>query len=375
MTDHIDRDAPGFEPPPYPYDRLDAFLKIAASHDGGVVDLSVGTPCDAPPVAVIEALAGSGSERGYPASIGSEALRRSIARWMGRRFGLDVPVSRIAACIGTKEFVATTPQYMKLRRPNRDTVLYPAVAYPTYEMGATLAGLRAVPVSMTPDGRLDLASISADDTARALMLWSNSPSNPTGMLDDLAAVAAWGRAHNVPVFSDECYTEFTWSTSPQTILQHGLDGVVAVHSLSKRSNLAGVRVGFYAGDAEIVEYLKEIRKHAGFMVPGPAQAAGVAALDDDEHVRIQRDRYLSRLELTARVLSRWSGIEIGMPDGGFYLWFDADDAWSFTEKLAREGGAIVSPGDFYGAGGSRHVRVAVVQPDDKLALVARRLGR
>ena len=374
MTDRIDRDAPGFEPPPYPYDRLDAVQKIAASHDGGVVDLSVGTPCDAPPAAVIEALAGSGSERGYPASIGSEALRRSIARWMGRRFGLDVPVSRIAACIGTKEFVATTPQYMKLRRPNRDTVLYPAVAYPTYEMGATLAGLRAVPVSMTPDGRLDLASISADDTARALMLWSNSPSNPTGMLDDLAAVAAWGRAHNVPVFSDECYIEFTWSMSPQTILQHGLDGVVAVHSLSKRSNLAGVRVGFYAGDAEIVEYLKEIRKHAGFMVPGPAQAAGVAALDDDEHVRIQRDRYLSRLESTARVLSRWSGVDIGMPDGGFYLWFDADDAWSFTERLAREGGAIVSPGDFYGAGGSRHVRVAVVQPDDKLALVARRLG-
>lgn len=374
MTDRIDRDAPGFEPPPYPYDRLDAVQKIAASHDGGVVDLSVGTPCDAPPPAVIEALAGSGSERGYPASIGSEALRRSIARWMGRRFGLDVPISRIAACIGTKEFVATTPQYMKLRRPNRDTVLYPAVAYPTYEMGAILAGLRAVPVAMTPDGRLDLETITADDAARALMLWSNSPSNPTGMLDDLAAVAAWGRSHGVPVFSDECYTEFTWSTSPQTILQHGLDGVVAVHSLSKRSNLAGLRVGFYAGDADIVEYLKEVRKHAGFMVPGPAQAAGVAALDDDDHVRIQRDRYRSRLESTARMLSRWSGVDIGMPEGGFYLWFDADDAWAFTEKLAREGGAIVSPGDFYGAGGSRHVRVAVVQPDDKLALVARRLN-
>ncbi|MEY2967357.1 MAG: LL-diaminopimelate aminotransferase [Actinomycetota bacterium] len=375
MTDRPDRDAPGFEPPPYPYDRLDAVQKLAAAHDGGVVDLSVGTPCDAPPAAVLDALAGSGSERGYPASIGSEALRRSIARWMGRRFAIDVPVSRIAACIGTKEFVATTPQYMKLRRPNRDTVLYPAVAYPTYEMGAVLAGLRAVPVAMTPNGRLDLASISADDASRALMLWSNSPSNPTGMLDDLASVAAWGRAHNVPVFSDECYTEFTWSTSPQSILQHGLDGVVAVHSLSKRSNLAGLRVGFYAGDDDIVEYLKEVRKHAGFMVPGPAQAAGVAALDDDEHVRVQRDRYRARLESTARTLSRWSGLDIGMPDGGFYLWFDAEDAWSFTEKLAREGGAIVSPGDFYGAGGSRHVRVAVVQPDEKLSLVARRLAR
>ena len=370
----INRDLVGFEPPPYPYDRLDAYQKIAAAHDGGIVDLSIGTPCDPPPRAVIEALSGSGSERGYPASIGSEALRRSIARWMGRRFGVDVPVSRIAACIGTKEFVATTPQYMKLRRPNRDTVLYPAVAYPTYEMGAVLAGLRAVPVGVTADGKLDLASISADDAARALMLWSNSPSNPTGMLDDLAAVAAWGRAHNVPVFSDECYAEFTWATGAQSILQHGLDGVVAVHSLSKRSNLAGVRVGFYAGDAEIVEYLKEVRKHAGFMVPGPAQAAGVAALDDDEHVTAQRDRYRQRLEYMARTLSKWSGIDIGMPDGGFYLWFDANDAWDFTERLAREGGALVSPGDFYGAGGSRNVRVAVVQPDAKLKLVAERLG-
>ena len=370
----INRDLVGFEPPPYPYDRLDAYQKMAAAHEGGIVDLSIGTPCDPPPQAVIDALAGSGSERGYPASIGSEALRRSIARWMGRRFSIDVPLSRIAACIGTKEFVATTPQYMKLRRPNRDTVIYPSVAYPTYEMGAILAGLRPLAVPMNAEGHMDFASISQDDIDRALMLWVNSPSNPTGGLDDLKYAADWGRKNNVPVFSDECYAEFTWSTSPQSILQHGLDGVIAVHSLSKRSNLAGVRVGFYAGDAEIVEYLKEVRKHAGFMVPGPAQAAGVAALDDDEHVAVQRDRYRSRLEYMATTLSKWSGIDIGMPDGGFYLWFDAEDAWDLTERLAREGGALVSPGDFYGTGGSRNVRVAVVQPDAKLRLVAERLG-
>lgn len=368
-----DRDQQGFVPPPYPYDRLDAFAALAREHEGGIVDLSIGTPCDPPPDAVITALSSSNSERGYPASIGSEALRRSIARWMARRFAIDMPTSHIAACIGTKEFVATTPQYMKLRRPNRDTVLYPAVSYPTYEMGATLAGLRAVAIPSNADGTLDLSSISDSDAERALLLWVNSPSNPTGALDDLAVAAAWGRSHGVPVFSDECYTEFTWSGPSQLILQHGIDGVVAVHSLSKRSNLAGVRVGFYAGDAEIVEYLKEVRKHAGFMVPGPAQAAGVAALDDDEHVRIQRDRYLKRLEYMADVLSRWSGIEIPLPSGGFYLWFDAGNAWEFTERLAREGGALVSPGDFYGAGGSRHVRVAVVQPDSALQRVAERL--
>lgn len=369
-----DRDAPGFEPPPYPYDRLDAFQKIATAFDGGVVDLSIGTPCDPPPSSVVEALSASNSERGYPASIGSEALRRSIARWMARRFGVDVPLSRVAACIGTKEFVATTPQYMKLRRPHRDTVIYPAVAYPTYEMGAVLAGLRALPVSMNAEGHMDFSSLSPSDVERALMVWVNSPSNPTGGLDDLRYAAEWGRRHGVPVFSDECYAEFTWTGPSQSILQHGLDGVVAVHSLSKRSNLAGVRVGFYAGDAEIVEYLKEVRKHAGFMVPGPAQAAAVAALDDDAHVALQRDRYRTRLEHMARVLGKWSGVHIDLPAGGFYLWFDAGDAWEFTERLAREGGALVSPGDFYGSGGSRHVRVAVVQPDDKLRLVAERLG-
>ena len=370
----VNRNQVGFEPPPYPYDRLDAYQKMASEFDGGIVDLSIGTPCDPPPQAVIDALAGSGSERGYPASIGSENLRRSIARWMGRRFSIDVPISRIAACIGTKEFVATTPQYMKLRRPGRDTVIYPAVAYPTYEMGATLAGLRALPVPMNAEGHMDFASLSEDDIARALMVWVNSPSNPTGGLDDLKYAANWGRKHDIPVFSDECYAEFTWGTSPQSILQHGLDGVIAVHSLSKRSNLAGVRVGFYSGDAEIVDYLKEVRKHAGFMVPGPAQAAGVAALDDDEHVRVQRERYKSRLEMMAKTLTAWSGIDIALPAGGFYLWFNAGDAWEFTEKLAREGGALVSPGDFYGAGGSHNVRVAVVQPDAKLAMVAKRLG-
>lgn len=369
----INRDLVGFTPPPYPFDRLDAYQKIAASHEGGIVDLSIGTPCDPPPDAVVAALSQSGSERGYPASIGTEALRRSVARWMGRTFAIDVPISRIAACIGTKEFVATTPHYMKLRRPNRDTVIYPAVAYPTYEMGAILAGLRAVAVPMNAEGHMDFASLSQDDIDRALMVWVNSPSNPTGGLDDLKYAANWGRAHNIPIFSDECYTEFTWSTGAQSILQHGLDGVVAVHSLSKRSNLAGVRVGFYAGDADIVEYLKEVRKHAGFMVPGPAQAAGVAALDDDAHVKVQRDRYRTRLESLAQTLSKWSGIDIPLPDGGFYLWFPVDDAWGFTEKLAREGGALVSPGDFYGPAASKFVRVAVVQPDAKLSLVAQRL--
>lgn len=367
-------DPAGFVPPPYPYDRLDRFTPLAAAHEGGVVDLSIGTPCDPPPSAVIAALSSSNSERGYPPSIGTDALRSAVRGWLHRRFGVEASLAQIAACVGTKEFVATTPHYLKLRSPSRDTVLYPAVAYPTYEMGAVLAGCRPVAVPSAPDGSIDLAAIDPADAARALMLWVNSPSNPTGALSDLQAAAAWGRANGVPVFSDECYVEFTWDGPPRTILEAGLDGVVAVHSLSKRSNLAGLRVGFYVGDAELVGYLKEVRKHVGMLVPGPAQAAGAVALADDAHVTEQRDRYRRRLERLGGILGAWSGIDIPMPAGSFYLWFDAVDGWEFAERLAREGGAMVSPGDFYGAGGAQNVRAAVVQPDERIELVAQRLG-
>jgi succinyldiaminopimelate transaminase len=364
----------GFVPPQYPYERIDRFKPLADRFDGGLVDFSIGTPFDPPPDAVIAALGASGAERGYPASIGTPELRAAVQRWIDRRFGLIVPADQVAACIGTKEFVGTLPQWLKLRRPDLDTILYPAISYPTYEMGAILAGCRAVPVPMSPTGGLQLDAIDPSDASRALAIWVNSPGNPSGVLDDLGAAAAWGRRHGVPVFSDECYVEFTWADRGRTILEHGLDGVVAVHSLSKRSNLAGTRVGFYAGDGELVEYLREVRKHVGMMVPGPVQAAAVVALDDDAHVEVQRERYRSRLERVAAVLHRWSGVDIAMPEGGFYLWFRVGDAWDFTERLARDGGALVSPGDFYGAAGAEYVRVAVVQPDERIDLVATRLG-
>ncbi|HVF75072.1 MAG TPA: aminotransferase class I/II-fold pyridoxal phosphate-dependent enzyme [Acidimicrobiales bacterium] len=366
---------PGFQPPPYPYDRLASAKAAAEGHEGGVVDLSVGTPNDAPPPAVVAALGGSGAERGYPPSVGTAAYREAAAGWMERRLGVSVPASAVAACVGTKEFVATLPQWLRLRTPARDTVLYPAVAYPTYEMGAVLAGCRAVPVAVDDVWRLDLSSISEDDAARALCLWVNTPGNPAGQVDDLAAAASWGRAHDVPVFSDECYVEFTWAGPPRTILSSGFDGVVAVHSLSKRSNLAGARAGFYAGDAELVTYLSEVRKHVGLMVPGPVQAAAVAAWADDAHVEAQRARYLERLEFFAAVLAKF-GAYAPLPAGGFYLWAPVPDGdeWGFAQRLASEGGCLVSPGEFYGEAGRGHVRVALVQPLERLELVASRLG-
>ncbi|HSY14796.1 MAG TPA: succinyldiaminopimelate transaminase [Jatrophihabitantaceae bacterium] len=359
----------GFVPPPYPYDRLAQVIAAAGKHDGGAVDLSVGTPCDPAPDDVIAALADTASARGYPPSIGTVALREAAARWLARRLGATVdPATELATCVGTKEFVASVPQYLRLRDPSRDTVLYPAVSYPTYEMGAILGGCRAV-------GYERLDEISDADADRALILWLNSPGNPDGQLRDLAAAAEWGRARGVAVFSDECYAEFTWAGAPATILSGGTEGVLAVHSLSKRDNFAGARIGFYAGDAELVGYLREVRKHAGLMAPGPVQRAAVIALGDDAHVEAQRVRYHRRLVRLCEIL-RALGYPAELPEGGFYLWVPAPDgdAWRAARELAERAGIVVSPGDFYGAVSAGFFRVAAVAPDDRIELIAARVG-
>jgi succinyldiaminopimelate transaminase len=374
-----------FVPPPYPYDRLAAIAEMASKHVGGSVDLSIGTPCDPPPARVVAALGASGAERGYPASTGSVELRQAASGWMRRRLGVDLGEAHVAACVGTKEFVASLALYLRLRTPERDTVLHPAVAYPTYAMGAELSGCRSIGVPELEGGGLDLDSIDEADAERALVLWVNSPANPSGGLSDLAKVAEWGRARGVPIASDECYVEFTWSRPPETILTSGTEGVIAVHSLSKRSNLAGCRVGFFAGDDELVNYLAEVRRHAGLMVPGPVQHAAAVALDDDEHVDAQRLLYLRRLERLADVLES-SGLATPLPDGAFYLWVPvpelagagrepASGAWELARLLAEASGMIVAPGDLYGdVSVPGHVRIAVVQPDDRIELVASRLA-
>ncbi|HEY2044011.1 MAG TPA: aminotransferase class I/II-fold pyridoxal phosphate-dependent enzyme [Jatrophihabitans sp.] len=359
----------GFIPPPYPYDRLGAIKSIADELDGGAVDLSIGTPCDPPPDDVIAALSDGVAARGYPPSIGSPALREAAAAWIGRRLGAGVdPATEIAACVGTKEFVASVPQYLKLRTPRRDTILYPAISYPTYEMGATLAGLRAVPYG-------ELAEIEAADAERALCLWVNSPSNPTGELFDLAAAADWGRRHGVLVISDECYAEFSYGAPATTILRSGTQGVLALHSLSKRDNFAGARIGFYAGDSEVVDYLREVRKHAGLMVAGPIQRAAVVALNDDVHAQAQKDRYLRRLVSLQEAFAN-IGYPTDLPGGAFYLWGSGRSAeesgWDVAERVAHLLGVVVSPGDFYGTRSADRFRVAAVAPDDRIELVRQR---
>lgn len=367
---------------PYPYDRLGGLRAIADRHTGGCVDLSVGDPCDPPPAAAVRALGESGGERSYPPSVGSAELRAAAAGWLARRFGVELAPEDLAACVGTKELVASLPRLLQLRGDVGDTVLYPAVAYPTYAMGAKLAGLRPVGVPRDAEGRLDLGAVDPADADRALCLWVNSPANPTGAVEDLGSVAAWGRERGVVICSDECYVEYVWNRpasgpplAGRTILAHGTEGTLALHSLSKRSNLAGVRAGFFAGDTGLMDFLTQARRHLGFMMPGPSQAAAAAALGDDEHVEAQRTGYCRRLESLVDLLQRL-GLQVALPEGAFYLWVPAPggDAWALAERLAVTAGMLVSPGEFYGEAGADHVRVSATVPDERLALLERRLA-
>jgi succinyldiaminopimelate transaminase len=372
-----------FVPPPYPHDRLGPVRATAAAVPGGMVDASVGTPVDPMPEVVLRALVDAApGATGYPATIGSAALREAAAAWVARRFGCTVAPHEVVACIGTKEMVASLPRVLSLRDPSRDTVLYPAVAYPTYEMGARLAGLRAVPVPVDDAWHLDLARVDPADAARALLLWLNDPSNPTAVTatpERMTDAVEWARAHGAIVASDECYAEFTYDAQgepapPVTALAAGADGVLAVHSLSKRSNMAGLRSGFVAGDRALVGYLGEVRKHGGLMMPTPVQAATAAALCDDAHVVEQRARYARRRAIVLPALEARGLVH----DGGsstFYLWLrEADgarDGWAIAEDLATTG-LVVAPGDFYGTASSDHVRVALTLTDEQVALVAKR---
>jgi succinyldiaminopimelate transaminase len=376
--------AGGFTPPVYPYARLDALKQRAGEAPGGIVDLSIGTPNDPVPDIVVAALSAVGpTSAGYPRAVGGPALREAAAGWVERTFGVVVDPVQVVNCLGTKELVASLPHLLRLRDPSRDTVLYPAVSYPTYAMGAQLGGCRAVPVPLGEGWHLDLSAVSDDDAGRALLLWVNEPGNPTGSQSTprpLGEAVAWARARGIVVASDECYVEFNWDDAGEsapgaTALSAGVDGVLAVHSLSKRSNMAGYRCGFLAGDGDLVAYAGSVRTHAGMMVPGPIQAAATAAWADDAHVEVQRARYAERRRYARSRLAEAGLVDAGGPSS-FYLWArsadPAEGGWAVTTRLA-ETGLLVAAGDLYGDGGADHVRIALVEPLERLELAFDRL--
>lgn len=356
--------------PDFPWDVLAPYSKRAAAHLDGIVDLSMGTPADPTPEVVRRALEGASDAPGYPLTVGTGVLREAVVRWFGRRWGIGtVDESGVAATIGSKELVAWLPTLLGLG--SGDAVVFPELAYPTYDVGARLAGAEPVPSD----------SLTALGPRRIGMVWVNSPANPHGRVlppAHLAKFVAWGRERGVPVVFDECYLEFGWESRPVSALDPivnggSVDGILTVHSLSKRSNLAGYRAGFIAGDPAIVARLVEVRKHAGLLVPGPVQAGMVAALDDDDHVDDQRERYARRRAVLRLALER-SGFRVDHSEAGIYLWVTRDEScWESIGWLADRG-ILASPGEFYGKAGAQHVRVALTATDERVAAAVVRLG-
>jgi succinyldiaminopimelate transaminase len=360
--------------PDFPWDRLAPHKARAGRHPDGIVDLSVGTPVDPVPAVVQAALRAAADAPGYPLTYGTPELRESAAGWLVRRLGVaGADPAAVLPLIGTKEFVAWLPTLLDLGAG--DTVAIPEVAYPTYDVGARLAGATVV---LTPEG----GAAELIRRERPRLLWLNSPANPHGRVatvEELRAAVEAARSVGTVLVADECYIELGWTdVAPISLLHPAVcggshDGLLAVHSLSKRSNLAGYRAGFVTGDPALVAELLEVRKHAGMIMPQPVQAAMTAALGDDEHAEEQKERYRRRREVLREAMEA-AGFRIDHSEAGLYLWATRDeDCWTTVDQLA-ELGILAAPGEFYGAAGARHVRLALTASDERVAAAASRLS-
>lgn len=348
--------------PDFPWDTLAPFGAIARQHPGGIIDLSVGTPVDDTPNFIQDALRSAANSPRYPLTAGTPELRAAITEWAKKTVGATGDFG-VLPLVGSKEFVAWLPTLL-----TANSVNYPDVAYPTYLVGAQIARAQSQPVS------LDTTTWPQAD-----MTWINSPSNPTGRVHtdaDFESALAWSRAHKSVLVSDECYLEFGDSVTPRSILSYtGGDNtnVLAVHSLSKRSNLAGYRAAFVIGDPDLIATLLEVRKHAGMIVPLPVQHAMVAALTDSTHVLEQRTRYNKRRALLRPALER-AGFTIHHSEAGLYIWATRnEDCWKSVEWLAGLG-VLATPGSFYGEGSTQFIRIAMTATDQQIKDAAVRIS-
>jgi len=346
--------------PDFPWDALVPFGNTARQHPGGIVDLSVGSPVDPTPQLIRDAITAATDAHAYPQVAGTPALREAIVEWFERRRGVrDLSVRNVLPSIGSKELIAWLP--LMLGIGEGDVVVHPEVAYPTYAIGAALAGATA---------------LASDDPAawpeNTRLVWINSPGNPDGRVLDvetMAAMVARARQLGAVIAGDECYAELNWAADEPTpsILDARVTGgdtgsVLAVYSLSKQSNLAGYRAGFVAGDPALIAELLSVRKHAGLIPPAPVQAAMIVALGDESHVSVQRELYRARRDRLKAAIEA-AGFTVDHSDAGLYLWATrGQGAWQTVADLA-EHGVLVVPGSFYTDGAPQHVRMALTVSD------------
>lgn len=347
--------------PDFPWDALAPYATKARAHASGIIDLSQGTPVDATPEIIQSALRASSDSPRYPITAGTKELQDAIRKWAINHLGATGDFD-VLPVIGSKELVAWLPTILESKK-----VLYPEVAYPTYLVGSLLA--QAEPIAV---------AIDAKQWPSADFAWVNSPSNPTGRVhseDELRSAIKWTRDNQAVLVCDECYIDFGDTSTPTSLLRY-TDGdnsnILVVHSLSKRSSMAGYRGAFVIGDAKLISQIREVRKHAGMMVPLPIQNSMVAALSDETHVVQQQARYNARRAALAPALQE-AGFQIDDSAAGLYIWCTrSEDCWQSVDWLAGLG-ILATPGIFYGAKGSSHIRVAMTATDAQIADAAARI--
>ena len=355
--------------PDFPWNALLPYRETAAAHPDGVVDLAIGSPVDPVPVLIRDALAAAVDSPGYPQTQGSPELRAAIVGWYARR-GVEIDVPNTIPTIGSKEFIATLPTLLGLG-PG-DVVVFPTVAYPTYEVGARIAGADVL--------RSDEPGEWPSNTR---LVWLNSPGNPDGRVHDheyLRRAVVRARELGAVIANDECYTELNWEGDAPTpsildpeVTQGSRRLTLAVHSLSKRSNLAGYRAGFVAGCSDLIGEILEARKHAGLIPPAPVQHAMAVALGGDTHVRTQKSVYGARRGRLAAALGA-AGFRVDESRAGLYLWATrGEDCWATVSALADRG-ILVTPGVFYGEAGRDHVRISLTATDERIGAAVARLA-
>ena len=347
--------------PDFPWDALAPYGDKARAHPQGIIDLSQGTPVDPTPEFIQQALRDASNSPSYPVTAGTPELRAAIKKWATQRLGATGDFD-VLPIIGSKELVAWLPTYLEAK-----SVLIPEIAYPTYHVGAVLAGADSVPVA-----------IDAQSWPIADLAWLNSPSNPTGRVHSVEEVnrcIQWSRQNKSVLISDECYLEFDQNAHSVSVLSQTSGdntNILAVHSLSKRSSMAGYRAAFMVGDSALIARIREIRKHGGMMVPLPVQKAMTVALADNEHVAEQRARYNARKDAMRPALAS-AGFTVEFSESGLYLWCTRnEDAWTSVAWLA-ERGILATPGSFYGEQGKNHIRIAMTASDAHIADAVQRL--
>ena len=347
--------------PDFPWDALAPYGEKAKTHPSGFIDLSQGTPVDSTPQFIQEAFKAASNSPSYPVTAGTPELREAISNWASKELGASGDFG-VLPLIGSKELVAWLPTILESNH-----VLYPEIAYPTYLVGSMIAKTKATTVDF-----------DANNWPDADLAWVNTPSNPTGRVhtdEELLTVIEWARKGGV-VVADECYLEFGNEITPKSILS--LTGgnnknILAIHSLSKRSSIAGYRAAMMIGDKELIARILEVRKHAGMMVPLPVQKAMIAALGDNSHVAEQRNRYNARKTKVRSAIEK-HGFRIDYSEAGLYLWATRDERdWDSVAWFA-ERGILVTPGHFYGEKGSQHIRIAMTATDAQIDELVKRLS-